>query len=601
MRLIATFTLVFTVSTLAAADRWWEIRLAGEPTGYFHATDVPLDGGKTRTTEELLFALNRLGSRVEIKSTTSTVEDSAGRFLSLESEMSSSAQTVVLEAARKGGEIEIRTRTGDKWYTRTIPVTGDLYGPEGVERLARERLKSPDERVTFQSFAAESGKVTTITRRLLSFETMDGQTALKVEEQSDAAPDKPVSWYSRAGQLLRSERDLPFGKMTMVAANRDTALRAAKGSELGSESYTRTMALSNVRLPDPRSIEHIRLKLTHRKPELGWPSFEGPEQRVVTKTADVVVLDIGGEPRPAPADTSAYLKPNAILQSDDAEVKRLSGEVVHGERDQFQAARKLQDWVAANMHLDLGVALAPASEAARNRGGTCIAFSVLLASMERAAGIPSRVAMGYAYVEGIWAGHAWTEIAVGGRWIPLDAALYRPGPADAARFQTGSYTMEDNMAAANAAGLQLYGNIDVAVLEYTIGGHTVKVAETAAPFEIAGDRYSNRWLGIEIAKPAGWKFTRLDAVYPDATIVRMENGGDSVTVSQEHERPGHNGSEPGVDARLGGHPAKLIDEGAKVRLVSHQGESIWVVSAEGTHARQRLEQAAATWKWLPQE
>ncbi|HEV3200894.1 MAG TPA: transglutaminase domain-containing protein [Bryobacteraceae bacterium] len=619
MRNLFLIALAIAVPALHAAEHWWEIRLSDQPTGFLRSGDERLAAGNTRTTEEMLFAMNRLGSRVEIKTSTQTVEDPTGLVVSLKSETTSSRQTVAFDAVRKGSEIELRTTAGDKSYTQRLPVTGPVYGPEGVARLVREKLKAAHDAVTYQMFLPDMGRVAKFTRTVLAEEKMDGQPVFKVQEESDAMPDKPVSWYDHHGQMVRAERDMPFGKMVMRLADRETALRASKGSELGAESYGRTLARSNVRLPDPRSIERVLLKLTHRRPDLGWPAFEGPHQRIVDKTANTVILEIT---QPAPGaeapdvDEKPYLKPNAILQSDDAEVARLARAIAGEERDRFRAARKLQEWVANNLKLDLGIALAPASEVVRNRRGTCIAYSVLLATLERAAGIPSRVAEGYVYVDGIWGGHAWTEILVSGQWIPLDSAVYRAGPADAARFQFGSYTLEDNLAAANLAGMQMYGNIDVAVIDYTIHGRTVHVPDSAQPYQIADDRYQNPWLGISVRKPKGFEFTRLDAVYPDATIVGMENGAATVTVTQE---PVGTDAEISVNRRLDeiapsttaqrvsmdGRAALLVASPGKARLVAQGGDSLWVVTAVGaTEAKDPLnllEQVMGGWKWMPAE
>jgi len=286
------------------------------------------------------------------------------------------------------------------------------------------------------------------------------------------------------GLPLESEREMPFGKMVVRTADRETALRAAAGAELPAESFDRTMARSNVRFADARAVERIKLKLTHKKPELGWPDFASPMQTVVEKTPSTLVLEVRRVERGSgqkQIDEAPFLRPNQILQSDDPEVVRLAQSIAGGESDRFKASRKLQDWVAANMKFDLGVALTPASEVVRNRRGTCMAYSVLLASMARALGIPSRLAGGFIYVYGIWGGHAWVEVLVDNQWLPLDAAGYRPGLADAARIQFGSYTAENNLAAFIVAGSQMYGNVEVEVLEYSVGGKRSRWSVTPLP------------------------------------------------------------------------------------------------------------------------
>jgi hypothetical protein len=47
------------ISTANAADRWWEIRISGEPSGYQHMTTETLADGTIRTTNEQVTAIKR--------------------------------------------------------------------------------------------------------------------------------------------------------------------------------------------------------------------------------------------------------------------------------------------------------------------------------------------------------------------------------------------------------------------------------------------------------------------------------------------------------------------------------------------------------------
>jgi hypothetical protein len=370
------------------------------------------------------------------------------------------------------------------------------------------------------------------------------------------------------------------------------------------------MARSNVRFADARAVERVRLKLTHKKPELGWPEFASPMQTVLEKTPSSLVLEIRGIGRGAESakiDEAPSLRPNQILQSDDPEVIRLAHSIAGDEPDRFKAARKLQDWVAANMTFDLGVALAPASEVVRNRHGTCMAYAVLLASMARAIGIPSRLAGGYIYVYGIWGGHAWVEVLVDGQWLPLDAAGYRPGLADAARIQFGSYTGENNLAAFVIAGSQMYGNVDVQVLEYSVGAKTVRVPESAQRFTVAGDEYRSEGLGVSFRKPDGFRFTKMDAIYPDPTIFEIERGSEKLTVAMFEAitdpallvaKMSADRVSPTQPEKLDGRDAIVISLPGKMRLVYRDGQSLWIITAEGPNAGGLLSRALGGWKWL---
>ena len=60
------------------------------------------------------------------------------------------------------------------------------------------------------------------------------------------------------------------------------------------------------------------------------------------------------------------------------------------------------------------------------RKGKCSEYSTLFASLARAVGIPTRIALGERMMPGQWGGHMWNEVYVG-RWIPVDASVNEVG------------------------------------------------------------------------------------------------------------------------------------------------------------------------------
>ncbi len=257
------------------------------------------------------------------------------------------------------------------------------------------------------------------------------------------------------------------------------------------------------------------------------------------------------------------------------------------------------------MHFDLGVALTPAAEAIKNRRGTCLAFAVVLASLERAAGIPSRIVYGLVYEEGMWGGHAWTEAYIDGSWMPFDAAMYAPGTADAARIAIATSSFSDGGGILNGAGLQIFGNVGVRVLGYNDGTSSIEVPADAKPYRIAGDRYYNRWLGLALEKPPGFEFRNLDAVYPDDTVVEMAgNSGERIGVEQASVvRPAHRlitdffaKSACIAPVRIAGLNGWKATNSRYARIVLVQGASVWVMTAKGPKASELLRHVTASLK-----
>jgi transglutaminase-like putative cysteine protease len=111
-------------------------------------------------------------------------------------------------------------------------------------------------------------------------------------------------------------------------------------------------------------------------------------------------------------------------------VKELARKAAGSETDPWRKALRIERWVHDHMHNRNDEALATAKDVARTLEGDCTEYSMLMAAMCRAEGIPSRTAIGLIYADTrnsgpVFAFHMWTEVWVRGRWVPLDATLGR--------------------------------------------------------------------------------------------------------------------------------------------------------------------------------
>lgn len=594
------------------SDVWSTYAMGGNLVGYLHETLHADEAGQSTATTELVIVINRLGNKVELKGHAEFTESPAHRLTRVVAKTSSSAQTTFVTAEIGDTEITVTTRSGDKDYSRAIPFTEPPLGPEAARRLCLEKLREPGDEVTYRLFAPELEGVLQVTRKVLARETLEAGDqqlpALKIEEQVEKLPGKRTVWLDQEARMLRQQEAGPFGQIEVQRSSRVAALAAALGQELPPEMYDQTLVRSNIRLPRPRSLSRLVLTLTQTDSSLGWPDFAGPGQRVLAREEGSLRLEVttvepvGTTPRPISAtpELSEFLEPNAILQSDDAEVRRIALEVVGDERDVLRAARKLRAWVSDNMRLDLGIAVAPASEVARNRGGTCVAYSVLLASLLRAVEIPSRVTMGYVYVSGVWGGHAWVEFWAGDRWLPLDAAVSGEAPGDAARIACVRDSLQHGMGPLMGSLLQVYGNVRIDIREYEVDAKSTQVHADASPFTVRGDTYENPWLGLRIVKRPDSHFARMDAVWPDATILEIMGPEDRVIrLSQEGGFGGPVDQEAcrarllalAIDGQesqrtIAGREAVVIIGAGHAAAAFADGSDVWVLSVEAADVSQ---------------
>jgi hypothetical protein len=586
--------------------------LAGQPIGSYKEKAEITGSGEILTTIDSDLIFNRLGSKLEMKASTQYRESSDGHLKIASGELSSSQQSTRVEATVTAHSLQIKTTTGGKSYERSVPLTGTLLGPAGARGLVLSRCHVPGDTVSYDAFFPELGSVVTITDVLVGSEdvtTDQGKIAgLKLEQTMSAMPGKVMLWLDREGWLLRQIVPGPFGDIEAIRSNAASNSQTV-GAALPEEAFTQSIVKANVRLPEERLVDSVRLKVIQKQPEFGWPNLETENQQVLEKTANYVVLEVNRLqptatqtlPLAADAALAPYLSANALLQSDDANIQAIAKSVVGNERDAWKAALALQLWTNEHMQFDPGIAIAPASEVARNRRGTCFGYAMLLGSLTRAAGIPSRLRMGYVYAGGIWGGHAWIDVRIGDRWIPLDGALYTQGAADAARFSFFTSGLEEGTLAGVGSLGQLLGHADIKLLQYTVGGKRVDVPQDAAPFVIEKDTYRNPWIGLSITKPSSFQFAESDLAWPQTTVIAMTGPlGQKMEVANlsasmptpEFDAEKHLRSE-GISGarstvRIAGKDAVAVSSAQKAGAILIDQGNVWMFAASGPDAGKLL-------------
>ena len=177
------------------------------------------------------------------------------------------------------------------------------------------------------------------------------------------------------------------------------------------------LKLSNVRGPDSIPQDHRQTVLNSEK--------NGEESYTTT-------LLIKREPKaPAkqvflPVPTSRYkdyLKDAPEIQVQHPMIRALARNLVAGQKNAWQAAKRISTWVYDNLDKVL-VDSFTALDALQDRRGECQSHTNLFTAVARAAGIPTKVVNGLVYSQEYkgFLYHAWPEVWVG-EWRALDPTL----------------------------------------------------------------------------------------------------------------------------------------------------------------------------------
>jgi len=151
---------------------------------------------------------------------------------------------------------------------------------------------------------------------------------------------------------------------------------------------------------------------------------------------DDQILSISREDIDAPgvnpvscADHSEHLRASPYIQAGAPEIVAQSQAIINGENDNLSKAQALADWVYNHLEKRPVIGIPDALTTLKAGIGDCNEHASLFAALSRAAGIPTKIAVGVVYHKEAFYYHAWNEVCVNGRWLSLDTTTNQ-FPAD---------------------------------------------------------------------------------------------------------------------------------------------------------------------------
>ncbi|MCS7109185.1 MAG: transglutaminase-like domain-containing protein [Candidatus Micrarchaeota archaeon] len=145
---------------------------------------------------------------------------------------------------------------------------------------------------------------------------------------------------------------------------------------------------------------------------------------------------------------------------------------------------EMQKWIYNNIQYnssytdveitDITLVSMPSDWVLKKRTGVCDEFSNLLASLARAKGYPTRVIIGYVYIDRKWIPHAWVEVFIPQYgWVEIDPTHNQFMNLNALRVRTGHgpdiSSLQDSISATSrdAKGINLEENVEIKIINYT--------------------------------------------------------------------------------------------------------------------------------------
>jgi transglutaminase-like putative cysteine protease len=319
---------------------------------------------------------------------------------------------------------EKKVKAGDK-------LVYYAYEPSLTTVITVRSVVKPAEEVdVIETTKAAPAKPVLARRKLLRVEAKPD----KIEVPGVQVPQLPtmVSWLDRDLLPVRSQVELPFGKVTLYRTTRAVATGPnGRPADIGLESLVKL----NRAIPNAYKTRSVVYRITLKGDENPKTAFAQDDRQTVKNVkADTFELHVRALREPTEKEDAGkpkeeFTKSCYFLDSDDKLVKKYAAEAVGEEEDPWKKAQAVEKWVYKNIaKKNYTVAFTTAGQVAKNLEGDCRHHAVLTAAMCRAAGVPSRTAVGLIYVHDRSRGpvmgfHMWTEVWVKGQWLAIDATL----------------------------------------------------------------------------------------------------------------------------------------------------------------------------------
>ncbi len=340
------------------------------------------------------------------------------------------------------------TPGGERTQEIPLDADADIFGLADLRRAAEGyRVGQVIEGTMFEPnlFGMVPYRIEVLDTQLVK---MAGNAVEVWRVKSSIGEISSISIVDATGDLLRS--DGPMG----IMMKRETEEEARDMGRAGNV----TDLIASFSIPAGRDVENpaaIRRAVLAVEGLVG-DGYDGGTQSLGPADASgvrLVYVDLDAQPAAVTRDSEldAARRPSSWIQSEDSRVVARMKTVVAGARTPTERVDRIARWVHESMRQEPAFTLPSTVDVLLRMRGDCNEHAALFAGLARAAGVPTRVAAGLVYMQGRFYYHAWNEVHLDGRWVPVDPT-FGENPAGALRLRLAVGDLGEQMKIASMAG-----------------------------------------------------------------------------------------------------------------------------------------------------
>ncbi len=481
----AATNLATDLARYGSTAQWRGVYYRGEKIGFTVSQTVPASDG-FELQEDGRLQMSLLGATTAATIHTTARVDAAFSLRSFEFSLDPGTGPIVVRGRLEGTRLTVAITSGGRTRTEVRELEEPPMLTQNLARRLANGGLTPGARHQWTLFDPATLRNAPVVVDIGAREVVrvgEGRVpAFRVDMAF--AGLQTTSWVTDTGEVVREES--PLGLITMrEPADRARAMAVPWRVQADLLQAAAVVPATRRRIDEPRDVRRLRVRLDGA--DLSNPDLQGVGQTVA---GNVIELRDPQTLRPGPADPDArrYLAPEALIESDDPDIRAEAETAVHGVTGARARAERLTRYVNGLLEKKPTVSLPSAREVLRTKVGDCNEHTALFVAMARALGIPARIAVGLAYVRGVRGAfyyHAWPEVyleetaSARGLWLPVDPT-FNQFPADGTHLRLARGGLDKQ-----AAILPLIGRLKMSVLDLELAPNATPILVGRQPADVS--------------------------------------------------------------------------------------------------------------------
>ncbi|MEP3389597.1 MAG: hypothetical protein ABJO02_15510 [Reichenbachiella sp.] len=373
-------------------------------------------------------------------------------------------------------------------FTLTFSKDTLAYGPEKIRKLSIKRLDTIGASICYPTYSPELNQTIEVSRELVRFSIEKAQKLRVVKET--IGTKSTINKFDNQFYLVESKSPSPFGEIRLIRTN-----KTAPPQFFEHNYFKQGMILSNIRFPDPNSINTIKLKI-EGVDSLSSATFKHYNQKITLRDSNSLILIVEQKKEPY-LDSNTTNRPLSQLLWSGAKARVILDSLgidtlqIHNKIERIKSFSKIQS------HPNLA-----------------------LLELSSEANIPARMVCGYVYNQWFWSERHWAEMATDGYWEIADLSTGAP-PNPVLRIAIHKSKPGGPF---NDFVLKRIPKItSLQVQSFTLRGKKHAVSSQVLPYYFENPVYENEGLGIRMNIPDGFAITNDGTLSPSDLFLSLEN------------------------------------------------------------------------------